>query len=430
MNTLLNILIASTFLLPAATLALDAFEEPPINYSETKADNPIAHLQEALDAKTAALTYDPEFGYLRSLLELLHVPKESQVLVFSKTSFQNRLIAPSTPRALYFNDDVYIGTVQHGRVLEISTADPELGVVFYTLSQKPDASPRFLRQRHECLECHATTLTHNIPGHIVRSVFPAPDGQPILKAGSLVTDQSTPLDMRWGGWYVTGTHGKARHRGNEFARETKYDAVIDEEAGANQTHLPKRVDTTKYLTPHSDIVAMLVLEHQTHLHNLFTEANFETRMAMYRQSVSDRIFERDPTVLSESTQRIIKQVGDKVVDYMIFSDEVELSDPVQGTSGFTEAFEAEGPRDSKGRSLRELDLKERLFVYPLSFLIYSSQFDGLPKPVKDYVYQRLWNIFTGVEPTPDLLYLTNAKNHAIREILIETKPDLPDYWVK
>ena len=430
MNILLKILIPAALLVSTATVALDAFEEPPINYSETKANNPVSQLQEALDAKAVTLTRDPEFGYLKSLLELLHIPKESQVLVFSKTSFQNRLIAPSTPRAIYFNDNVYIGTVQHGRVLEISTADPELGAVFYALSQEPNAQPKFVRQRHDCLQCHATNLTHNVPGHIVRSVFPAPDGQPILKAGSLVTDQSTPLNVRWGGWYVTGTHGKARHRGNELARETKYDATIDEEAGANQTHLPTRVDTTKYLTPHSDIVAMLVLEHQTRLHNLFTEANFETRMAMHRQSVSDRIFERDSTVLSESTRRIIKQVGDKLVDYMIFSDEIEFGDPVHGTSGFAEAFEAEGPRDSKGRSLRELDLEERLFVYPLSFLIYSSQFDGLPKPVKDYVYQRLWNIFTGVEPTPDLLYLTNAKNHAIREILIETKPGLPDYWVK
>ncbi len=430
MNILLKLLIPAALLLSATTVALDVFEEPPINYSETKANNPISQLQEALDGKTATLAHDPEFGYLKSVLDLLQIPEESQVLVFSKTSFQNRLIAPSTPRAIYFNDNVYIGTVQHGKVLEISTADPDLGAVFYALSQEPNARPEFVRQRHDCLQCHATNLTHNVPGHIVRSVFAAPDGQPILKAGSLVTDQSTPMDIRWGGWYVTGTHGKARHRGNELAHETKNDAVIDSDAGANQLHLPNRVDTTKYLTPHSDIVAMLVLEHQTRLHNLLTEANFETRMAMHRQSVSDRIFERDPTVLSESTQRVIKQAGDKLVDYMIFSNEVEFSDTVHGTSGFAEAFEAKGPRDSKGRSLRELDLEERLFVYPLSFLIYSPQFDGLPAPVKDHVYQRLWNIFTGAEPTPDLLHLTNAKNHAIRDILIETKPGLPDYWVK
>ena len=273
-------------------------------------------------------------------------------------------------------------------------------------------------------------MTRNMPGHIVRSVFPAQDGQPIMKAGSALTDHTTPMEERWGGWYITGTHGNARHRGNQIATETPYDAVIDVEAGANQPALPPRVNTENYLTPHSDIVAMLVLEHQAQMHNLMTRASFETRMALHRQAVMDKIFDRAPEALSESSQRIIKSAGDALVDYMIFAHEEELESPIQGTSGFAEAFAAQGPRDNQGRSLRELDLQTRLFTYPLSYLIYSPQFDGLPDAVKDYVYQRLWNILTGVEATPDLLYLTNAKCKAIREILIETKPGLPAYWVK
>lgn len=429
MNTLFRAVFC-VLLGPGLALAQDAFENPPIRYSETADNNPVSRLGSALASGEASLAYDERFGYLPSLLSALEVPVSSQLLVFSKTSLQLRQISPSTPRAIYFNDDVYVGSVQGGAVLEISAADPDLGAVFYTLDQQPGGAPRIVRQHHDCLRCHATTLTRDLPGHIVRSVFAGPDGQPILKAGSLVTDQTTPIADRWGGWYITGEHGEARHRGNAIAEETAHDAEIDVEAGANRTALPPRVDTGKYLAPHSDLVAMLVLEHQTRLHNLLTEASFETRLALHRQGIIDRLFERDPEALSESSERIIRQIGDKVVDYMIFADEVDLPDPVRGTSDFAAEFAARGPRDSQGRSLRDLDLKGRLFTYPLSFLIYSEQFDGLPDPVRSYIYQRLWNIFRGVEPTPDLLHLTNYKCRAVIEILRETKAGLPAYWLE
>jgi len=423
-------LVAIALLVPSGAGARDVFEEAPIRYSETAADNPVSQLQAALDGGEVRLAHDPEFGYLKSLLDVLGVPESSQLLVFSKTSLQIRQISPSRPRAIYFNDDVYIGAVQGGEVLEISVADPNLGTVFYTLPQRTGPNPRFQRERHACLQCHATGMTRNVPGHIVRSVFAGADGQPIFKAGSLLTDQNTPLEDRWGGWYITGTHGDARHRGNAIAEETEYDATIDREASANRESLPARVDTSKYLVPHSDIVAMMLLEHQAHLHNLMTQASFETRQALHRQAISDELFGRDPAVLSESSMRIIKNHGDRLVEYMIFADEVELDGPVRGTSDFAAEFQARGPWDGQGRSLRALDLDERLFVYPLSFLIYSPQFDGLPEPVKDYVYRRLWNIFTGAEPTPKLLHLTNAKCRAVIEILRETKPGLPRYWLE
>jgi hypothetical protein len=431
MNILFKLLLILACAAPGTALAQDAFEALPISYSETAPDNPIEGLRTALESGAATRAPEEEGGgYLRPLLKLLGIPESSQVLVFSKTSLQINNISPAAPRAIYFNDDVYIGSVQHSDVLEISAADPKLGAVFYTLAPGSGARPEITRQRHECLQCHGGTMTRNMPGHIVRSVFPADDGQPIMKAGSTLTDDTTPLEDRWGGWYITGTHGDARHRGNQIATETQYDATIDVEAGANQPALPPRVNTADYLTPHSDIVAMMVLEHQAQMHNLMTQASFETRMALYRQALMDKIFDRAPDVLSESTQRIIKSAGDALVEYMIFAHEIELESPIEGTSGFTATFPAQGPRDSQGRSLRDFDLKSRLFTYPLSYLIYSPQFDGLPDPMKNYVYQRLWNILTGVESTPDWLYLTNAKCRAIREILIETKPGLPAYWVK
>ena len=417
-----------TGILSGQALAADRFDEEPILYSTTKADNLISVMQEALDSHRIQLEHDKDFGYLASVLSALDVPQSSQVMVFSKTSFQNRYIAPTTPRAIYFNDEVYVGTVHYGDVLEISVTDPKLGAVYYTLSQEADVPPEFIRQSDNCLQCHASTLTQGIPGHVVRSVFPDDEGFPILKAGSHVTTQDSPFEERWGGWYVTGKHGAMRHMGNVLATETAKDAILDSDAGANRESIDDRVNTDRYLTPHSDIVALMVLEHQTQMHNLITQANFETRMALKDQSVMDEILERDASILSDSTQRRIASVGEKLLDYMLFVNEVELEDPVKGTSDYMAFFPGQGPFDSQGRSLREFDLESRLFNYPLSYLIYTAQFDALPGAMKDYLYKRLWDILNGEDDADKYIHLSNAKCRAIREILSETKDDLPEYW--
>jgi hypothetical protein len=420
--------VACAVILAMSSAADDRFEEAPILYSETGATNPISRLQADLDSGDITFEHDERFGYLKAVLDYLGIPVESQVLVFSKTSFQNPYISPATPRAIYYNDDVYIGTVQYGDVLEVSAADPKLGAVFYTLSQRKDERPEFVRQHNNCLQCHASTLTRGLPGHVVRSVYPDKEGFPILRAGTEVTTQNTPFEKRWGGWYVTGTHGALRHRGNEIAQSTERDAALDADAGANQTALPDRIRAERYLGTHSDIVSLMVLEHQARMHNLITQAHFSARQALHSQAISDAMFEREGDGLSESTQRIIANVGDKLIDYMLFVDETEFSEPIRGTSGFAETFAKQEPKDTQGRSLREFDLETRLFKYPLSFLIYSEQFDGLPAEMKDYIYRRLWNILTGAEPTDDWLHLTNAKCRAIRQILADTKSDLPAYW--
>jgi hypothetical protein len=417
------VLIGAFLFVPLCSFA-DRFEEAPIIYSDTEADNPISVLQEAIDAESVALEYDEQFGYLKSLLDALNIPLASQMLVFSKTSFQNRYITPETPRAIYYSDDVYIGTVPRGDVLEVSVSDVELGTVFYVLAQEKSARPEFIRQNNNCLQCHASTLTRGVPGHVVRSVFPDKEGFPILKAGTHVTTQNSPLKERWGGWYVTGTHGDARHMGNAIAQELERDAVVDMEAGANRTSLDARVDVSKYLTPHSDIVALMVLEHQTKMHNLLTGLSFETRMALKDQAVMDEIFDRDASELSASTKSRIENVGSALVD------EAVLTAPIAGTSGFSEGFAGQGPTDRIGRSLRTLDLESRLFKYPMSYLIYSPQFEGLPDEAKAYVYGRLWAILSGEVRDADYAHLTRRTRRAIQEILMDTKDDLPDYWGK
>jgi hypothetical protein len=390
------------------------------------AENPISHLQKALDAQRATLDYDQKFGYLKAILKALKIPYESQVLVFSKTSLQNRRISPETPRAIYFNDDVYIGTVQYGDALEISTADPKLGTVFYTLSQDKVERPEFIRQDHNCLQCHESSLTNNIPGHLVRSVYVDSSGLPILQAGTSVTTDASALKDRWGGWYVTGTHGESRHMGNVIAKEEKRDASIDREAGANRTTVDARVDMTRYLAEHSDIVALMILGHQTHVHNLITEANYNTQYALRDQALYDNVLDRPKDVLSDSTRRRIASAGDDLLEALLLTNEAALPAPIKGTTDFATKFMRQGPRDTQGRSLRQLDLETRLFTYPLSYLIYTEQFSRLPAEMKDYLYQRLWNILISRDAT-QFPHITLPQRQALLEILIDTLPDFPGF---
>lgn len=387
---------------------LVGFDDPVIHYASGDLKDPVTALQKKLDLGQAELRFDRELGWLPSVLKLLNVPVSSQSLVFSKTSFQLQRISPQTPRALYFNDEVYLGYVPDGEVMEISAVDPEKGAVFFTLDQSGKTSPRFVR-RDECLQCHQSPKTLGVPGHLVRSVYTAPDGYPVFQAGGFVTDHRSPMKERWGGWYVTGRHGGDLHMGNSFLRGGDPQA-FDLKAGSNVTALSSRFDTDRYLSPHSDIVALMVLEHQTRMHNLMTRVSYETRLALEQQASMNHALGRPHGEWSDSTRRRIYGSADVLLQYMLFRDEAPVRDPVQGTSGFAAEFQKGGPRDSKGRSLRELDLKTRLLRYPCSYLIYSEAFDGLPREVKTYLYRRLAAELTG----------------PVREILLDTKPEFAE----
>jgi hypothetical protein len=342
--------------------------------------------------------------------------------VFSKTSFQAPRIAPRTPRALYFNDQVSVGFVRGGDVLEIAAADPQQGIIFYTIDQEKAAQPS-LDRRGECLQCHASPGTLGVPGLTVRSVFPDISGMPLFHAGSFTTDHRSPLKERWGGWYVTGTHGAERHMGNVVVEDKNQPDQLDREKGANVTDLKGRLDAGAYLTPHSDIVALMVLEHQTRMQNLITRVNWETRMALQSSAAINAALGRPADELSDSAKRRIQNPAESLVGYLLFAEEAPLTAPVRGTSGFTEEFAKCGPRDCKGRSLREFDLRTRMFKYPCSYLIYSEGFDALPAPAKSYIYRRLNEILTGKDTSPKFSRLSAADRQAILEILRETKPD-------
>lgn len=416
------------FVLPLSTcgevVAQLEFEGAPINYATAPVHDAVASLQQRLDGGEVSLNWDDDHGWLPSVLEQLNVPQSSQLLVFSKTSLQLRRIMPSRPRALYFNDETYIGWVQRGDVVEVSTVDPEQGAIFYTLKQQISESPKFVRDRGQCLICHASSRTKGVPGHLVRSVYPSRDGQPHFGLGTITTDHATPFERRFGGWYVTGSHGDMRHLGNAIADDNRKDP-IDPEPGANLASLGRLFRTSPYLQQTSDLVAMMVLEHQAQMHNLITRASFETRRAKHHDNIMNAALKRPKDYCSDSTGRRIASAAEKLVEYLLFKDEFRLTSPVAGVSGFADEFSSKGPRDSKDRSLRDFDLQTRMFKYPCSFLIYSEALDALPPATLDVVYSRLIEVLTASsEPAVDdaFAHLSRVDRIAIRQILAETKP--------
>ncbi|HAB17741.1 MAG TPA: hypothetical protein DCE44_14970, partial [Verrucomicrobiales bacterium] len=326
------------------------FEEGPLQYGKTPATGPVARLQAEWDSGTASMEWDERHGYLLALLKALKVPVASQTLVFSKTSFQRDRISPSTPRAVFFNDDVYVGYVPGSPLLEISMADPKLGAVFYGF-ENIRTNRTHVTRTDNCLECHAGAKTMGVPGHLLRSFATDERGVTDQLSGSELITHRTALADRWGGWFVTGTHGDQTHRGNligaeAFARQEREPNF----AGNKPTlvDLPPPFDPNRYPAATSDIVALMVLEHQVHMHNFLTRLNYEATMQLQAYGHCN----------------YIKSPLEAFLRYLLFTEEAPLTAPVRGGDEFAKAFEAAGPRDPQGRSLRQLDLKTRPFKYP------------------------------------------------------------------
>jgi hypothetical protein len=388
-------------------------DDPAIQYAGPVSDS-IALLEKQLESGKAKIDYAPNgSGYLPAILKLLDINIDSQVLVFSRTSIQNTHISPRTPRAIYFNDDTAVGFVQNGEVLELSAIDPRQGAVFYSLETEKNDRPEFAR-RDDCLRCHQGAPTMGIPGILVSSVHPITDAEARESHGSaFITDDRTSFGERWGGWYVTGMHGSEVHLGNnpELADPLNPGRAV-KEGTQNVTSLAGFFDTSRYLAPTSDIVALMTLEHQTRMTNLMTRIGWDARIALREGSARDRV-----------NSEIEEMVG-----YMLFVDEEPLKQPVAGVSTFTKTFAARGPRDAKGRSLRDFDLQKRLFRYPLSYMIYSAAFDGMPDIVRERVYQRVYDVLTGKDKGQTFAGLSPADRQAVLEIVRATKPKLPKYW--
>jgi len=386
-----------------------ALEHPAIEYFTRPTRDPIAELRRRVEGGSAPLTFDESSGYLRSVLDALHVPVESQMLVMSKTGVQGLHTGPGNPRALYFNDAVTVGYIRGAPLLELAVVDPQQGVVFYTIDQKPQPRAAFDRPR-ACLRCHQVYSTLHVPGMLLRSVFVAPDGLPLSQFGSYDADDGTPFRRRWGGWYVTGTHGALRHMGNAVVTNRDDPETMISASTLNRASLDGVFDAHGYPSSHSDIVALMVFQHQSHMTNLITRIGWEARIAANEHQLD---FASPP----------LRGAVNELVDYMLFANEEPLTATIAGTSGFAEKFAVQGRADGRGRSLRQLDLERRLLRYPCSYMIYSAAFDALPLEVRHATYRRMWEILSGRDANPRYARHSAADRQAVAEILSDTLQD-------
>lgn len=395
--------------------------DAPIEYAASPAKDRVAKLMDQLKSGEVKIEWDETHGWLPSLLEHLEIPSASQTLVFSKTSQQNRKIRPSTPRAIYFNDDVYVGYVINGDFLEIGAVDPIQGARFYAFDQAKAVHPSLDKASDQCMSCHETRKTQDVPGFLVRSVFPKKSGHPDFTKGTESTDHSTPLEKRFGGWYVTGQHGSMRHRGNTFVDRDEKD-FFDAEAGANLQTLPTIANASRHLEPTSDIVALMLMEHQVQFHNFVTKASYTARQTRHYDSQMNKVFEREPDYQSDTSFRRINSAAEKLVAYALFANEYKLESPIRGTEKFIKQFGKSAIRTSDGRSLRDLDLQTRLLKFPCSYLVYSDSFNALPDEMLMVVKAKMLSVLSGKNQSPDFEHLTAEDRKNILEILTQTHP--------
>ena len=388
-----------------------ALAHPAIGYYSRPAHDLVATLNHQIEDGTARVTFDERTGYLGSVLDALHVPAQSQMLVMSKTGIQGLYTGPSNPRAIFFNDAVTVGYIRGAPLLELAVHDPQQGVLFYTIEQKGQPQPLFER-RTACLSCHQNYSTLHVPGLLARSVFMAPDGLPLSQFGSYDADDRTPFRRRWGGWYVTGTHAAIRHIGNAVVTDTEKHETVVSDSTLHAIPPESVFDGRGYLSANSDIAALMVFEHQVHMTNLITRLGWEARIAAHDHP-GDRALAP------------VRETVNELVDYLLFVDEEPLTAAIAGTSGFAETFSAQGPKDRRGRSLRQLDLERRLMRYPCSYMVYSAAFGALPAEARRVVYVRMWDILSGHDRSTKYARLSEADRRAVVDILRETLDDLP-----
>jgi hypothetical protein len=403
------------------------FERPPVNYSSTSAKDPVAVLLKRIAVGEVTLKgKDDEI--LRTVLHELHVPVESQVLVFSRTSLQAGRIRPSRPRALFFSDSVYVGWVP-GALMEVAAIDPELGPVFYAFDPQDarDAKRTFVREE-SCLRCHGGTFVRDIPGLFARSLFTQETGEPLLRHGSELVDDTTPFERRWGGWYVTGYAGEENHRGNVFASENG-NQLIFTPTEKRPTDLAEFFDISRYLAPTSDVVALLVFEHQLAMHNSLTRAGQSARrMIEYQHALQKSLGEPitdEPAY--DSVKSVFAGAVEDVVDHLLFREAAPLPEGVKGSEAFKKAFAADARRGPRGDALKDFSLKGRLFATRCSFLIYSESFRALPAVLKRPIFERLAAVLRGEDPKGRYAYLEAEEKRRLGEILGATLPEIQPF---
>ena len=403
------------------------FELKPHGYFTRKPQDPMSLLMEKIDAGEVTITEENGKPLVERLLRELKLDKDTQVLVFSKTSLQKRAVSYRNPRAIYFNESVYLGWMPNGRV-EVASFDPEIGPLFYFQRQLDDTRSRLFVRTRSCLGCHAGNATNFIPGSLGRSVYPDRTGR-VLKGieDYRRSGHHIPLQDRYGGWFVSGQHGKMRHMGNSIATREDGQVTIDRKRFANLEKLDQFFPTDSYLAPGSDIAALLVFDHQVTMHHRLVEATYRARQALFDSKLDPMETDVAKLAAGRSIREFTEGV-DKVIDYMLFREEIALPE-VSCDANFRRAFTANKRTDKGGYSLKDLRLDGRIFEHRCSFMIYSPSFEHMPPMLRGAIYDRLHQILTAQAPVKGFEHLGAEERTRIFEILRETKKDLPAKWL-
>jgi hypothetical protein len=258
------------------------------------------------------------------------------------------------------------------------------------------------------MNCHAPHHLDNIPGLAIESVVPGPTGGGERAFRRQQSGHGVPLDLRFGGWLVTGTGPSfPQNWGNQII-EYRDGQPVQEPIAPGQLF-----DFNRYPIQTSDVLPQLVQEHQIGFVNRALQAGYRTR----------ELLEGGP---SPENARLIDTMARSLVRYLLFADEAPLPrGSVPGDPAFKTAFLAERRPAANGAALKDFDLTTRLFRYRCSYEVYSPIFGGLPEPLKLAIYRLVDHVLGADPPDPEFAYLGDDERKTIRTILRETVADYP-----
>ncbi len=359
------------------------------------------------------LDYSSDKAYLESLLRSLGVSPSTQLLVFSATSLQTNLISIGNPRAIYFNEDLYLGWVPGGRI-EVIGIDPEWGSITYIFDLPRRNAQSLIQRSTRCMNCHAASEIGGAPGLLVSSVAPGPGGGSLDAFRKGQTGHNVPFSERFGGWHLTGKHGIKSHWGN----------LTGELSPAGLKKIPnefgQRFRLQRYPVPTSDVLAHLLLEHQVGFVNRFISATYRTRSVLAGAV---------PEIDKEGVGEFLDEEARSLARYLLFADEARFPEGgIVGNATLKADFLRHRRKASDGSSLRDFDLSTRMFRHRCSYMIHSAAFRGLAKELKERVFLRMGQALDLEKALPEYAYLPANEKQSIRRILRATLPGLPEGW--
>ncbi len=378
---------------------------PAHQYWTRPLNDPFSKLIPDFESGKIQLDTQNQLTFVTSLLKALDIPASSQMLVFSTTSLQLSKISPRNPRALYFNEDLYLGYIPGGKI-EIISIDPQLGGIFYIFEIPRDQGTPQPQRAKRCMNCHADTDTRHVPGLVIKSVIPGPNGGSLNSFRREQTGHQIPLEDRFGGWHLTGADPIKKHWGNLIGQ-------LSPAGLKKQIIQPGQLfDFNNYPLDRSDILPQLLHEHQVGFINRVVEAGYKYRA--YQDS--------DKGILNPAHSKELERITSDLTRYLLFADEANLPRGIQGDAQFKKDFRANRQTLASGESLKDLDLGRHLFKYRCSYMIYSNAFQGLPKKFKQQIYQKLAKALSTDKPDPNYSYLPSAEKRIIKKLLQTTLP--------